>query len=242
MFGGENYEIGIKQYFENHAEAICIVMKYGPFGARVFTPNGKVAVIPAYRTKDVFSIGTGDVFSAYFARFWGVDGMNLVEAANYASKAVAAYVSSWGSIQNLTVRDLEELSFQPVKSDKKLLSPIYLAGPFFTLADKLMLEEIKHAFSSMDVPFFSPIDVVGTGAPEQVYKGDIDFAETRLVNKKISIDIKKIDKIVNYLNPLDFSLNILENKDAVLTVQNVKVKDNKILADGLLVIPKDIKD
>lgn len=225
LFGGENYEIGIKQYFENHAEAICIVMKYGPFGARVFTPNGKVAVIPAYRTKDVFSIGTGDVFSAYFARFWGVDGMNLVEAANYASKAVAAYVSSWGSIQNLTVRDLEELSFQPVKSDKKLLSPIYLAGPFFTLADKLMLEEIKHAFSSMDVPFFSPIDVVGTGAPEQVYKGDIDGLEKC---SAVFANICGLDTGTIY----EIGYAKAKGKPVVLFAQDCKQKDLTMLQGG----------
>ena len=72
--------------------------------------------------------------------------------------------------------------------------------------------------------------------------GQIDFTNTKLVNSKFSLDLKKIDGIINYLNPLDFSLNILENKDAILTVQNVKVKDDKILANGLIVIPKDIKE
>ena len=66
--------------------------------------------------------------------------------------------------------------------------------------------------------------------------------QLRHKNKKISIDMKKIDRIVNYLNPLDFSLNILENKDAILTVQNINVKDDKVFANGLIVIPKDIKE
>ena len=225
LFGGENYDAGIKQYLEDHAEAICVVMKYGPFGARVFTPDGEVTVVPAYRTKDVFSIGTGDVFSAYFSRFWGVDGMELVSAANYASKAVAAYVSSWGSIQNLTTKELEELPFQPVKAEKKLSSPIYLAGPFFTLADKLMLKEIKHAFSSMDVPFFSPIDDVGTGTPEQVYKGDIDGLEkcSAVFANICGLDTGTIYEI-GYARAI--------GKPVVLFAQDCKDKDLTMLRGG----------
>lgn len=225
LFGGENYNVAIKQYFENHIEARGVVMKYGPYGARVFTPDGKVAVVPAYRTNDVFSIGTGDVFSAYFARFWGEDKMDLVEAANYASKAVAAYVSGWGSIQNLTVNDLEGLSFRPVKLEKKFPSPIYLAGPFFTLADKLMLKEIKHAFSSMDVPFFSPIDDVGIGAPEQVYKGDIDGLEKC---SAVFANICGLDTGTIY----EIGYAKAKGKPVVLFAQDCKQKDLTMLQGG----------
>lgn len=225
LFGGQSYDTGIMQYFESHAEAICVIMKYGPLGARVFTPDGNVAVIPAYRTKDVFSIGTGDVFSAYFARFWGIDGMDLVAAADYASKAVAAYVSSWGSIQNLTVKGLEGLTFQPVRAAKKLSSPIYLAGPFFTLADKLMLKEIKYAFSSMDVPYFSPIDHVGTGTPAHVYKGDIEGLEkcSAVFANICGLDTGTIYEI-GYAKAI--------GKPVVLFAQDCKEKDLTMLLGG----------
>lgn len=225
LFGGENFEIGIKQYFKKHSEAICVVMKYGPLGARVFTPDGKAAVVPAYRTKDVFSIGTGDVFSAYFARFWGVDGMDLVAAANYASKAVAAYVSSWGSIQDRTAKNLDGLSFQPVKSDKKLSSPIYLAGPFFTLSDKLMLKEIKRVFSSLDVPFFSPIDAVGTGTPEQVYKGDIEGLENC---SAVFANVCGLDTGTIY----EIGYAKAKGKPVVVFAQDCKQKDLTMLQGG----------
>ncbi|MBQ8168251.1 hypothetical protein IJZ97_02400, partial [bacterium] len=91
----------------------------------------------------------------------------------------------------------------------------------------------------VSLPFVKNVQDIIILTDLKVYKGDIDFANTHLVNKKLSIDMKKIDKIINYLNPLDFSLNILENKDAILTVQNVEIKDDKILANGLIVIPKD---
>ena len=225
LFGGDNYESGIKQYFEEHTEARCIVMKYGPFGARVFTHDCSVVNVPAYRTRDVFSIGTGDVFSAYFARFWGEENIDPVTAANYASKAVAAYVSSFGSIQNLTVKALNDLTMRPVKTDKTLSSPIYLAGPFFTMADKLMLKETKYAFHSMDVPFFSPIDEVGIGTPSYVYKGDIEGLENC---SAVFANICGLDTGTIY--EIGYARAI--GKPVVLFAQDCKNKDLTMLCGG----------
>lgn len=225
LFGGENYESGVMQYFERHAEARCIVMKYGPLGARVFTPDGGIVNVPAYRTRDVFSIGTGDVFSAYFARFWSEEDLDPVTAAHYASKAVATYVASFGSIQNLTVKALNDCTMRPVKADKKLSSPIYLAGPFFTLADKLMLKEIKYAFHSMDVPIFSPIDEVGTGTPSYVYRGDIEGLENC---SAVFANICGLDTGTIY--EIGYARAI--GKPVVLFAQDCKDKDLTMLRGG----------
>ena len=73
----------------------------------------------------------------------------------------------------------------------------------------------------------------------KVSRGQIDLANTKLANNNMLIDLKQIDRVVNYLNPLDFSLNILENKHARLVVQDIKIKENKIYANGLLIVPKD---
>lgn len=113
-------------------------------------------------------------------------------------------------------------------------------GLFKIESTKLKIKDDKiYYVLQVAVPFVKGVQDIVILSDLRVYKGDIDFANTRLLNKKFSIDMKKIDRIVNYLNPLDFSLNILENKDAILTVQNVQVKDDKILANGLIVIPKD---
>ena len=72
-----------------------------------------------------------------------------------------------------------------------------------------------------------------------VADGEIDFANTRLLNSRFSLDLKKVNRIINYLNPLDFSLNILENKDAKVTVQHARIEDDKIVTSGFFVVPKD---
>jgi len=113
-------------------------------------------------------------------------------------------------------------------------------GLFRIESTKLKLVDDKlYYVLQVSLPFVKNVQDLVIMSDLKVYKGDIDFTNTRLVNKRFSIDVKKIDKIINYLNPLDFSLNILENKNAMLTVQNVKIHDGKILADGLIVIPKD---
>jgi hypothetical protein len=45
--------------------------------------------------------------------------------------------------------------------------------------------------------------------------------------------------VLNFLNPLDYSLEIIENKNTQLTVSNLKVEENRILMDGVTVTPKD---
>lgn len=72
-----------------------------------------------------------------------------------------------------------------------------------------------------------------------VRKGKIDFSNTQLVSDLFNADLHKLDFILNYLNPLDFSVNILDNKDAKVSVKNVAIKNNTIITDGVIVIPKD---
>lgn len=73
----------------------------------------------------------------------------------------------------------------------------------------------------------------------RVRKGKIDFVNTKLVSDSFSLDLKKVDFILNYLNPLDFSVNILDNKDAKVSVDSVDIKNNVIWAEGVAIIPKD---
>lgn len=69
--------------------------------------------------------------------------------------------------------------------------------------------------------------------------GNISFYDTKLVSGNVRLDLKKIDFIMNFLNPLDFSVNIIENKKAEINVKNVEIKDNQIVTDGVIIIPKD---
>lgn len=72
-----------------------------------------------------------------------------------------------------------------------------------------------------------------------VENGKIDFKNTRLASNSFNIDLNKVDFLMDYLNPLDFSVNIFDNKDAKVYIENISIKNNVINTDGVIIIPKD---
>ncbi len=73
----------------------------------------------------------------------------------------------------------------------------------------------------------------------KVQNGEIKFDNTKLLNDRFSIDLSKVAYVLNYLNPLDYSLKIIDNKEAQIKVKEVSIKENRINIDGIAVIPKD---
>jgi len=97
----------------------------------------------------------------------------------------------------------------------------------------------KFYYSFMfSVPFMKERKVELT-ADLNVKNGKIDFQNTRLVSNSFKLDLKKLDSLLDYLNPLDFSVNIFDNKDAKVYIKNIAIKNNIIHADGIIIIPKD---
>jgi hypothetical protein len=69
--------------------ALAVVVKRGPSGATIFTPEGNSIYIPCYRARRVFKIGSGDMFAAAFAYFWQEAGETIADAADLASRVRA---------------------------------------------------------------------------------------------------------------------------------------------------------
>lgn len=76
-------------------------------------------------------------------------------------------------------------------------------------------------------------------ADVKVKNGAIDFENTRFTSNSLKLDLKKIDFLMQYLNPLDFSVNIFDNKDAKVYIKNIAIKNNIIVTDGVVIVPKD---
>lgn len=73
-----------------------------------------------------------------------------------------------------------------------------------------------------------------------VNNGKLYLSHTKILNEYFKADLSKISYLVNYLNPLNFTLGILENKDATLTVREAAIKNNKIDIDGTIIVLKDV--
>ncbi|MCC4113882.1 carbohydrate kinase family protein [Aromatoleum toluclasticum] len=130
--------------------AAVIVVKRGTRGAIVFERGGRVAQVPAYRSSRVFKIGTGDVFSAIFAHHWAETGLPAVEAADVASRSVAAYCGSARlPLANDALRDQESVnSTSP--------GTVALVGSVVTIGQRYTIEEARFVLRELGVEVTCP--------------------------------------------------------------------------------------
>ncbi|MFC7736511.1 PfkB family carbohydrate kinase [Roseomonas sp. GCM10028921] len=119
-----------------HAAA-TVVVKRGPFGAEVYCADGRSAWVPAYRSSSVFKIGTGDVFSALFTYHWAEQRRAPEEAADLASRAVAAYCET----RALPVPEHAGADLRPVGG--RATGLILLAAASDTLGRRWLAEEAR---------------------------------------------------------------------------------------------------
>ena len=135
-------------------------------------------------------------------------------------------------------KTMQSAGYKKVIDDLNMLGSSL--GVFRVSSSEIRIKDNKFYYIlKVAIPFVRNIQNIVLVSDIKVSRGQIDLANTKLANNNMLIDLKQIDRVVNYLNPLDFSLNILENKHAQLAVQNIKIQDNKIYAGGLLVVPKD---
>ena len=157
--------------------AEVVVVKMGPEGAFVWTQNGTVQV-PAYRTERVWKVGSGDCFVAHFANAWMHDGKSPGEAADIASRATSYYCETQGFP---TAATLAQMTFPAVQLSAAYQQGtrrrVYLAGPFFDLAQVWMVEQARDNLRDLGLRVFSPYHDVGLGSASDVVKKDLAAIE-----------------------------------------------------------------
>jgi len=157
--------------------ASVVIIKSGAYGAKIYTRT-TTEHVGAYMTQKVWSVGSGDIFSAVFAYFWGMKNSTPLEAAQYASKGAALYCET----RQLPIC---EDAFSEKKFKLKFLLPlkkpteanIYLAGPFFTMGQLWLIEEARTALMNAGFNVFSPYHDVGLGDADEVVPADIQGIE-----------------------------------------------------------------
>lgn len=156
----------------NDQKAEVVVIKQGSLGALVITAS-ETRTIPVYRTDMVFPLGSGDVFAAVFACQWAEHGNHPFDAAEQASRATADYCDSRTLPITLDVTSQRI----PVASSQTAFPHqnnfVYLAGPFFTMAERWLIEECRNSLRLQGFQVFSPFHDVGHGLAEVVVPADI---------------------------------------------------------------------
>ncbi len=148
--------------------AKVVVVKAGAHGAHVIQAK-KRQLVPAFDSGDVWTIGSGDIFAAVFAACWMIRRYTPYRSALIASRAVAIYAGSM-SLPTPSVRQLEAKRMTGVVSRK---DRVYLAGPFFTVAQRWLVDEARRCLQELGAKVFSPVHDVGHGPAAEVARADL---------------------------------------------------------------------
>jgi nucleoside 2-deoxyribosyltransferase/hydroxymethylpyrimidine/phosphomethylpyrimidine kinase len=161
------------------SQAEVVIVKQGARGALIFA-NGQFATVPAYASKNVWPIGSGDVFASVFAARWGTQKMSAVDAADSASRATAEYVGNRTLPIAVSAMDSKN-SAVPLRLTAKPLGKdefdVYVAGPFFNMPQIYLVDEARAALQGMGLRVFSPYHDIGIGPGSDVAPKDIDALE-----------------------------------------------------------------
>ncbi|MDB5121840.1 MAG: Nucleoside 2-deoxyribosyltransferase [Sphingobacteriales bacterium] len=160
----------IKNYFFIVEKADYVILKMGAMGACIFSKENESTNITVYRTDNVWSIGSGDVFAATFSYNWFL-GINVIEAAKKASYATAEYCNC-GDYQFHEFESNPNII--PLNITERPKGQIYLAGPFFTFSQRWLIDRIRRDLMEMGLNVFSPLHDVGYGIGKEIAIKDIE--------------------------------------------------------------------
>ena len=125
-------------------QASAVVVKNGIFGATVIDESLSEKEIPAFKSPSVFKIGTGDVFSAFFAFYWGEQNDSPENAALKASIGVANYAATRGfKSENVTNENAAVAG--------RSVGPVLVIGSNNSLARHYLLEEAAFRLRELGV-------------------------------------------------------------------------------------------
>ncbi len=79
-------------------------------------------------------------------------------------------------------------------------------------------------------------------AKMKVQNGQIKVTEVAWENYNQKINLTHITNLLNVLNPLKFTVNVLDNPNTKMAIKTLDIKDNKIILEGTLFVPKNTEE
>lgn len=86
----------------------------------------------------------------------------------------------------------------------------------------------------------TPVDVV-VSADIRVQNGRIVYSRIDFVNLYMGLDFSQIMGLLNYVDPLKFSIQILEGTDAKFNIKDVSISGDKITINGNIFVPRSCR-
>lgn len=147
-------------------KAEVVVIKNGARGALVIYSYG-IFEIPVFETSLVWPIGSGDMFSAIFAWRW----ISKREQPEIAARIASLYTAQFCETRALPVTNTlpQNRPLPALLQQKK----VYLAGPFFNIAERWLIGELRRVLIEFGNTVFSPIHDAGLGTTADIIQKDI---------------------------------------------------------------------
>lgn len=171
LSGAADLDGAVKRLMRLSPRTEVVVVKCDVRGALVCTKK-KCEWVRPYKTPSVFTLGSGDIFTAAFAFQWAVQQRLPVRAAEFASLATAFYCANQFLPLPTNFAKLAKKQYEALKP-QGTPGQIYLAAPFFALGERWVVEQLRDALLDYGFRVFSPFHDVGVGAPKAVAPADL---------------------------------------------------------------------
>lgn len=73
----------------------------------------------------------------------------------------------------------------------------------------------------------------------KIENGQFKVSEVTFENFNQKISLTQLTNVLNLINPLNFTVDVLNNKNTKLALNNFDIKGNKIMLDGTVFVPKN---
>ena len=133
------------------------------------------------------------------------------------------YLNSLKSI-NLKIGDINLLELNKV--DLKLKDNKFI----FALS-------LQNTVFNYSIPFS-----VNAATKMSIKNGKIQATEVTLLNQNKTINLTQITNLINLINPLKFTADILDNKNAQVELKTLDIDGDKLVIDGTVFIPKNTEE
>lgn len=103
------------------------------------------------------------------------------------------------------------------------------------------IEDSKFYYTmTANIPFIKLKQDITIETGLKVRNGHIVLNDTQLVTDSFRIDISKLEKVLNYLNPMEFAMNIFDEEYANTKIEEITIKDNVINMSGIFTVDEGI--
>lgn len=136
-------------------------------------------------------------------------------------------------------KSMEHPKYKQIIEDLNTLGASYGKGLKIS-STKVSIQNNKFYYViRFHVPFFGQEPKLVFQSDISARDGKVRYNNTKIVSGNFSLDLSKVNYIMNYLNPLSFSIKVVDEKEADFYIDKMSIENNMIVANGVVTVKKD---